>query len=151
MPQYFRFRIGHRLVFQGELLSARCQAHTRAGRQCGRQTVIGLGLCWTHLMSVRHLKIQTSTIPGAGKGLFALDRARPHRQVLFHTDAIICEYGGEILDEDEKDERYEDKTAPYAVKINRNRYEDGATERGVGSLCKCATSRNKRQCKARFV
>ena len=85
-------------------------------------------------MSISHLRIQTSTIPGAGKGLFALDRSRPHRQVLFHANAIICEYGGEILDEDEKDERYEDKTAPYAVRINRNRYEDGATERGVGSL-----------------
>ena len=134
MPQYFRFYIGHNLHFRGQLDSLQCRAQTRAGHRCGRTTVIGLGLCWSHLLSTRQLRIQPSTVAGAGKGLFAMNHRVPANRVIFHENAVICEYGGEVIDNDDLEERYDDHTGPYVVRINRNRYEDGALERGIGTI-----------------
>jgi hypothetical protein len=40
----------------------------------------------------------------------------------------------EVLNNDDMDRRYGDRTAPYGIQINRNRYEDASLVRGVGSI-----------------
>lgn len=50
--------------------SQRCTADTRAGAQCGKKTCNG-EYCWNHLQSLMQLRIKQSTVPGAGKGLYA--------------------------------------------------------------------------------
>ena len=134
MPVSFRFIINGHLHFHGHLDSERCTANGRTGHRCSRNTVIGLGLCWQHLLSTEHLRIKESLIPNAGKGLFALDRTRPANAVIFNNGDLICQYDGEIIDRDELEDRYDDKTAPYGYQLNANRFEDGALHRGVGTL-----------------
>ena len=53
--------------------SQRCTANTNAGHQCGQRTAMG-HVCWAHLRRDFGLRVQKSTIPGAGKGLFAYGR-----------------------------------------------------------------------------
>ena len=53
--------------------SQRCTANTNAGRQCGQRTAMG-HVCWAHLRRDYSLRVQKSTIPGAGRGLFAYGR-----------------------------------------------------------------------------
>jgi RNase H-like domain found in reverse transcriptase/Reverse transcriptase (RNA-dependent DNA polymerase)/Integrase zinc binding domain len=53
--------------------SQRCTANTNAGRQCGQRTAMG-HVCWSHLRRDYSLRVQKSTIPGAGRGLFAYGR-----------------------------------------------------------------------------
>lgn len=73
-------------------------------------------------------------MPEAGKGLFVLDKKQPTGTVLIKKDQTVCPYGGDLIDKATLDERYGDKTAPYAVQLSKNRFRDGGCARGVGSL-----------------
>jgi uncharacterized protein len=53
------------------------------------------------------LYVDDSTIPGAGLGLFAKKD--------FEKDQIICEFGGELIDELEVNKRNKDKRGDYFV------------------------------------
>ena len=130
----FRFSINHRLHFRADLDGEQCTANNKQGRRCSRRTVIGIGMCWQHLQSNEHLRIKMSRIPNAGKGLFASDTTENDDSVVFRKNDLICQYDGELIDLDELEERYDDKTAPYGYKLNANRFEDGALHRGVGTL-----------------
>ena len=57
---------------QGTIMTPtqRCSANTRAGAQCAQRTAIA-HLCWNHLRRDMGLRVQKSTVPGAGRGLFA--------------------------------------------------------------------------------
>jgi len=101
---------------------------------CKRKVCIGLDLCFQHLALVKHLKIKQSTIPDAGKGLFSFDRTKGPLDIVFKLGDVICEYDGEHIDFEEKQYRYNNKTAPYAIEYNNNEYIDDARERYVGSL-----------------
>ena len=47
----------------------------------------------------------------------------------------LIEYDGELVDSTTLEDRYgDDVTAPYSIHINRDRYEDGAIHRGLGTL-----------------
>jgi hypothetical protein len=85
------------------------------------------------LLSVKHLKIAKSTIPNAGKGLFAANKNVPNDAIIFRKGQTIIDYRGEKIDEDELNERYGSYTAPYAVKVADNEYTDAACQRGVAS------------------
>jgi len=130
----FKFYINNHLHFHGQLDGEQCTAHNKADRRCRRRTVIGLGLCWQHLLAEEHLRIKKSIIHNAGMGLFALDKSEPADGVVFRKNDIICQYDGELIDRDELEDRYDNKTAPYGYKLNANRFEDGALHRGVGTL-----------------
>ena len=130
----FKFIINGHLHFHGHLDSEQCEGTNRNGHQCTRRTVIGLGLCWQHLLSTEHLRIKQSRIAGAGKGLFALDRTQPANAIIFNNNDLICQYDGELIDLHQLEDRYDDKTAPYGYQLNANRFEDGALHRGVGTL-----------------
>lgn len=62
--------------------------------------------------------VQTSTIPGAGHGLFANKR--------YKKGDRIVEYTGDIIDEKEKKNRYPDDKCMYVVYVMHNVYIDAA-------------------------
>ena len=154
MPNFFEFSINHRIRFRGQLTTEQCSCISSIGRRCRNKTVIGSGYCWQHLLSIKHLRIKPSTIPNAGEGLFALNKRIPIGTLMFQEGDKLVEYHGEIINHNELERRYGDKTAPYGIEINHNRYEDGALLRGVGTLinhkplrqsnCRFSISKNNR-------
>jgi hypothetical protein len=137
MPRKFKFykpdeQTAH---FQCTLQGERCHETGRNGHQCKNRTVIGLPYCWVHLLTIKHLRLLPSTIPDAGKGLFAMKRKGAANEILFRKDDKIIEYYGERITQAELDERYGDYTAPYAIDIgDDNDYEDAACQRGIGAM-----------------
>ena len=106
-------------------------------------------------MSQKFLQIRTSTIEGAGDGLYARKGPIDDRSiVVFKAGDVVCQYNGEVISQENLEERYGSRnTAPYAVLLNSNRREDGALARGVGTLinhnvrkqnCRIAINRNNR-------
>jgi len=144
MPTYFHFwyqnprRPDDDIIFNGELESLRCDFVKLDGQRCKRRCVIGLPCCHSHLPIKYHIEIKKSSIDVAGKGLFAKDKSHGDFGIVFKKGDKICPYYGELIDRETLDDRYgNDKlglTAPYAVAVHRNQFEDGALRRGVGSL-----------------
>ena len=68
----------------------RCAANNNRGGQCGQRTAVA-HLCWNHLRRDLGVRVQPSTVPGAGRGLFA---ARPEglpasHRIPYTGDAIL--------------------------------------------------------------
>lgn len=145
MPYRFLFKYfddnGEEHIFDALLESHQCGYTDRRpdavrGRyKCGRKVIVGFEFCFQHLCKEKHLRIRTSTIPGAGKGLFCQLAVQPsrNRDVVFRKGDLICEYNGEIISKTVLHERYGHFTAPYTVQKGRN-YIDASISRGVGSL-----------------
>jgi hypothetical protein len=138
----FIFRIDDNIHYRCILESIQCIAHTNSNKQCKKQTVIGSPYCYTHLLYKHHLRIKKSTIPDAGMGLFAIDPMDSEHKIIFKRNDTIALYKGEIIDKDELINRYSNKTPPYAIGINKNRFEDGASVRGVGSIANTKAGHN---------
>jgi hypothetical protein len=68
--------------------SQRCIAQARRG-QCGNYTAHGAH-CWTHRAQLFGTRIRDSTIPGAGKGLWAATRD-------FQRNEVIAQYTGDYV------------------------------------------------------
>ncbi len=102
-----------------------CHRPIKGGRTCRRRTCITQPKCWQHTQADQGLRVKPSTIPGAGKGLFA---ART-----FHRNEKIARYGGEHLTKREIDHRYPGNTvAQYTVKTREGGYIDARnTNAGV--------------------
>ena len=142
MPYQFVFSINNEVHFRGFLHSQQCHfINPLTHRRCRNRCCMGAGdiqdYCWIHTLRENHLRIRPSTIAGAGQGLFALNPRAPPDAVIFKAGERICYYDGEIIDKVELEDRYGDYTAPYGTQItpgNHDRYEDAATQRGLGSL-----------------
>jgi hypothetical protein len=65
----------------------RCTARTRHGAHCRQRTAMGQ-FCWNHLRSERGLRIRRSTVPGAGRGLFAARTLRAGAQIHYTGDVV---------------------------------------------------------------
>ena len=141
MPKKFIFKVNDETQFEGQLLTSRCSANTKTGTRCKRNCIIGYEMCYSHLASEQNLKIKDSTIPQAEKGLFAFDRRKGPNETIFKKDQTITKYNGETITQVEKQNRYGNKTAPYAVQVGR-RIIDSALERGVGSLANTRPAHN---------
>jgi len=134
MP-YFQFKVDDNIIYRTKVESLQCIETTKKGSRCKRRCVIGSPVCCTHLSYAYNLKIKPSNIPNAGKGLFAYDPlSGDPNEVLFNREETICQYKGEIIDKDELIRRYANKTAPFAIGVSANSFEDGARVRGIGSL-----------------
>src|SRR6476619_7360919 len=84
--------------FECSLQCNRCKhRNPKTKQQCNRQTCIGVTLCWQHTLLDLRIQIKTSTIAGAGKGLFAIVKSARANEIIFNEDDIICEYTGEVL------------------------------------------------------
>jgi uncharacterized protein len=66
----------------------RCIADTKKGLQCKAHTRHG-EYCWTHLIQRRGVRIKKSTIPQAGKGLYA---ARDYQK-----GEVVARYTGDLI------------------------------------------------------
>lgn len=150
----FRFYINRRNpkpIFETHLMSEQCRYIKPDGEHCKRTVVLGIPLCSQHLAMEKHLKIKKSTIPKSGKGLFAYDPTAGPNSIIFRGNEeagdLITRYDGEIITRATLNHRYRMFTAPYAVEISNNRYEDGAKIRGVGSYVQHSDDENKINCR----
>jgi hypothetical protein len=66
-----------------------------------------------HLLHQKHLRVKKSTLRNGGNGLFAINTKEPANAVVFKKGETIIGYGGELLDDEELDERYGGKTPPH--------------------------------------
>ena len=132
----FTFKHDGDTMFDCFLTAYICSATNKNGTHCKKTTTIGTPYCYTHLLHLMHLKVKQSTIPNAGKGVFATDPKWPANAIIFKKNALIAPYGGEKLSSDEMVNRYDDLTAPYGMFVNKtkNIHRDAACERGIGSL-----------------
>lgn len=96
------------------------------GAQCRNRVCHGSPYCWIHNKLAYGLRARPSTIPGAGKGLFA-SRA-------FVQDDWICPMTCESITQECLENRYPgDTTAPYAEQEDDGNITDCACSRGIGS------------------
>jgi hypothetical protein len=133
MPKYFHWHSPN-LDWDKQLAKYQCEGIAKSGNRCGRQVIMGLPLCYQHTQSTYKVKAKASRIPHAGVGLFAFDKTKGPNEIVFRPGNRICPYFGEIIDKNELDARYGDHTAPYGIKLSQNRYQDGAAQRGIGTL-----------------
>jgi len=84
-----------------------CQATTKKGNSCSRNTIKYPGLCYQHFQSKHGLKMGKSGIPGAGTGLFA---TRP-----FKNNDAVAKYTG-------KTTKTPPKNIEYSVSVPSKRY-----------------------------
>jgi hypothetical protein len=81
-----------------------------------------------------------STIPQAGKGLFAFDKTKGNDEIIFKKGNVICEYGGEFITHAQLNDRYDEYTAPYGMQVRANPplYQDCGCKRDIGGLANSA-------------
>ncbi len=146
----FKFNAPEKPSFSCNLQCNRCTATASNGQQCKLRTCIGVPLCWIHNRTVKHLAIKKSTIPGAGKGLFAIRTKtkgltqKEKNAPIFKKDEVITKYEGEHITNQELTNRYDkttppvvEYTAPYALSIKNGNdvvIVDAACKRGIGAL-----------------
>lgn len=149
MPYEFVFKkpVDEGGNFVGSLEQFQCgHVNPVNNRECKRKGYMGFDRCWQHMRSDYHVRIKKSTIPNAGKGLFA---DCPEGETCFQAGAPsrtrgqpptvgerILWYDGERINKQELDARYgENGTAPYGIQIaNSNVYEDGALKRSIAAF-----------------
>jgi hypothetical protein len=135
MPYKFTFKVQNETYFAANLICEQCRGQTKHGIRCSRNTCIGTSWCFQHLASNKHLRIQKSTLPNAGKGIFAVDvTSKEPTTIVFRNGQQIIAYDGEMIHKDTTQERYGDYTAPYGIRVTRTIDEDGALHRGIGTL-----------------
>ena len=134
MPKIFKLTEGL-YEFKCKLESHQCVGFVRGGAQCKRRVVIGLPFCFAHTRMYLHLTVHDSTIPEAGKGVFAYDKS-DNRVLVFEKGEYVCQYWGERISKEELEQRYPGNiTAPYGIEIgDTNTFMDGACVRGLGTL-----------------
>lgn len=128
MPSRITFRVttGVNQNWQCRIHCARCTYIKADGIQCRNRVCYGSPLCWQHNKILYGVKSRPSTIPGAGKGLFAT-RA-------FAQDAWICPMTCEQITQACLNQRYPgDMTAPYVDVDENQNITDCACSRGIGS------------------
>lgn len=127
----FAFRSGNKR-FSCTLKCIRCQAAKSGGGRCTRAVCIGLPVCFQHAVSVYHVKV----LPAGrfGKGVFAWDRRQRNNQKVFVGGQKIVPYFGETITTAERNRRYGNSTAIYGYDSKGKGYQDGACQRGLGTL-----------------
>jgi len=157
MPYEFIFRVDDHTVFQARLHNEQCAAHTKTGERCKRRVIIGLDLCYSHLLSLKHLRIKPSTIPEAGRGLFARNPKVAKDAIIFKTGDVIADYIGETLTAIQLRQRYHGHTAPYTIQLSVGKnppatsvYEDCALVRGYAALCNQALRKREQNARLRL-
>lgn len=114
-------------VFQCPLLCEQCDHLSPSGKRCKRTVCFGWPTCWQHSKIDYGVKTKKSTIPGAGRGLFATRS--------FDSYEFICPYEGEVVSETCLEQRYPgNAVAPYAVNFDEGNFIDSACIRGIGSI-----------------
>jgi len=93
-----------------------CQTCTQP--RCSRRTCMILPMCWQHARLILHLQVKDSTIPNAGRGLFAFAATKAARDacvVLWRRGDYIAPLNGRPTSAEQLQASYGDHTAPYAA------------------------------------
>lgn len=149
MPYEFKIKENDgSTLFRCDLQNSRCTARNKNGNRCNRVSLFGFEMCWNHFIIYKHLRILPTEIPAihGEKGLFAYDPNQPADAIIFRRGDVICDYVAERLTNRQKDERYEEHTAPYAIERTKKDYEDGACKRTIASIINHGTSPASRNC-----
>jgi len=111
-----------------------CEAKTKSGRRCKRRTCTTPAMCYQHTDIKDGLRVKKSTIPKAGKGLFATKR--------FRRGAKIANYTGVIKNR----QAYEkDPTHGFGLALNRREVIDArSTQAGIARYANDCRRSNKR-------
>jgi len=139
-------------TFTCDLKCNRCTENSASGRRCKNRVCIGVTVCHAHRKRTARLVVKMSTIPNAGKGLFAFG---PAATVIFKKGAVIGYYKGEPISWEQHDERYgEHGMSPYTVEVRTSRHASGnklldaACKRGLMSMANGL--KNKSRSNAKF-
>lgn len=132
------------LAFDCTLQCNQCTATKKAGGRCKNRVCIGTTVCHVHRKELG-VKVKKSTLPNAGKGLFATKT--------FNKNSVIGEYSGENVSEAEIGRRYgksKHDNVPYGLGANnaKGRVLDSACRRSVMSLAN--SGRSRMQSNAKF-
>lgn len=113
--------------FRCNVRCGRCTFVKPNAERCKNRVCIGTPVCWVHTKRLYGVRCAQSNVAAAGKGLFAVTG--------FGFDDWICPYGGENINQNCLDMRYEeDETATYATRVSANSIIDGACVRGIGAM-----------------
>ena len=105
---------------------ARCSFIKDNEEQCKLRSCVSGSLCWIHTRRQYHLRVKPSTIPNAGRGLFAATAD-------FRKGQQIVPYSGDVLTRAQYEQRYPNDDGEYVFKVNNNRYIDArSTQSAVG-------------------
>jgi len=103
-----------------------CRGQTLKHDRCKKRTQTD-GKCYIHGEREDGLRVKPSTIPGAGKGLFAAKkgpRVKAGGEV-FHQGDRIDWYAGKVLTGKKMDKRYgPDDIAEYVLQVGKDRFVD---------------------------
>lgn len=120
----FRFTAGES-EHTCEVHCQQCTAIGSNGRRCKLRTCVSLPYCWIHAKKLLNVAVKTSTIPGAGLGLFTTAR--------IPRGAWVAPLLGEEVDEATVTDRYGEYNAPYVLEIDSTgTMYDGACMKYVG-------------------
>ena len=135
MPYNFTFKEDDTARFSCPLVKGRCSfVNPRTDKRCERTQYLGFDVCWQHLRIKYKIRIAQTTLTGvSGKGLFAFNNTN-NKDIVFKPNENIITYRGQPVSADDLEQRYGNKTAPYAVMINKSSFIDAGCERGVGSF-----------------
>lgn len=104
-----------------------CEAIANNGNRCRMKTCFSLPFCHIHLSKQYGVRVRNSTIPGAGRGLFATKD--------FNRNDIICPiWGKEKSPEQVQNDYGANITPPYVVELTRRKQVDGACHKYVGQM-----------------
>ncbi|MCS6999415.1 MAG: SET domain-containing protein-lysine N-methyltransferase [Bacteroidota bacterium] len=108
-----------------EYITKQCAYVGADGQRCRRLTTLTHPYCYHHTRIVHGVEVRESTIPGAGKGLFAVRR--------LPKDTFLFYYDGDRLSVQEYTERYAELgVGPYAIELNATTVIDARrTDAGV--------------------
>ncbi|MCX7930334.1 MAG: SET domain-containing protein [Chlorobi bacterium] len=108
-----------------EYITKQCAYVGPDGHRCRRLTTITHPYCPVHTRIVHGVEVRTSTIPGAGNGLFAVRR--------IPTNTYLFDYDGDRLTLREYTERYaEFGYGPYAIELSSSVIVDACrTDAGI--------------------
>ena len=136
MPYQFQFLYKDTPQFQCSLKKGRCSyILPSTGEQCRRKQYIGFDVCFQHLAKAYNVRIARTSLPNTqGKGLFAYKGSSSNHDIVFKPNDNIITYRGETVSADDLEQRYGNKTAPYALQISKTSFLDAGCERGVGSF-----------------
>jgi hypothetical protein len=130
----FKYTRGH-LVMNLQIDKCNYYSNDLERKRCGKDIIIGQPYCWIHLIKKLSLRIKKTDI---GKGLIAQNTIKfnenKKNEIIFEKNQTIGIYLGELISEEEMDNRYQDKMPTYALKMDDNLYVDAGARRFYGGL-----------------
>ena len=101
-----------------------CRGKTKSGAACSRSTCKYAPFCWQH----SSVEVKRSTIPGAGRGLFAKRDIKKDQKVGDYT------VGTEKLTGAQYTERYPNRRSTHVAKVGNYYYDATNPKRNVAGM-----------------